>query len=135
MYLFKTNGSIFIKKKKDYNTFNAYVVATCPVVSQTCKCIMERTQNTVLVEKHATSLWGSQLPLKQRVSLWRCLLCLLPIGSNLQKRSIASPHCARCVGRLETMTLTVGLGYYRRNHACNLQEFFLKYFNFYIQCF
>ena len=25
------------------------------------------------------------------------------IGSNLQKRSIASPHCARCGGRLETV--------------------------------
>ena len=50
-----------------------------------------------------TGLWNSSLPLKQRVFLWRCLLGVLPTGSNLQKRSIASPHCARCGGRLETV--------------------------------
>ena len=50
-----------------------------------------------------TSLWSFGLPLKQRVFLWRCLLGVIPTRLNLQKISIASPHCARCGGRLETV--------------------------------
>ena len=44
------------------------------------------------------SLWSFGFPLKQRVFLWRCILGVLLIGLNLQKKLISSPHCARCGG-------------------------------------
>ena len=77
--------------------------------SRTCKCIMEPTQNAVLVEKQAyklmelySSTYATGVPIKTPI---RVLL----IGLNLQKKSIASPHCARCGGRSETITLIMDL--------------------------
>ena len=52
-----------------------------------------------LWKNRLTSLWSFGLPLKQRVL---CILGVLPTGSNLQKWSIASSHCVRCGGWLET---------------------------------
>ncbi|MCO5591153.1 hypothetical protein L7F22_045134 [Adiantum nelumboides] len=48
-------------------------------------------------------IWKSHLPLKQRLFLWRCLVGVLPVGTLLHARRIASSHCHRCHNAEETV--------------------------------
>lgn len=55
--------------------------------------------------KNLNVLWKAKLPLKQRLFLWRCITCTLPVGATLVKRKIATAttSCLHCHAPIETI--------------------------------
>lgn len=54
-------------------------------------------------KQNLKKIWHSNLPLKSRLFLWRCLLGVLPVGDFLEKRHIVAAKCHSCTCRKKTM--------------------------------
>lgn len=73
-----------------------------PWIIDHCNALWHLQKPTTWWRKRLHNLWKSDLPLKERLFLWRCLVGILPVGSLLAARSIASASCIRCHRLAET---------------------------------